>query len=316
MDDFQYDVALSFLAQDEPIATQLANKLEDRLRVFLYSRRQEQLAGTDGEVSFTDVFSKQARLVVVLYRQGWGESPWTRIEQTAIKNRAFDQGYNFALFVPLDDKPTMPPWVPKTQLWIGLSRFGVDGAASVIDARVQELGGAPKVETLEELASRIDRTATYQAFRETYRRSYEGVRDADSSYDQILQYIEDRVPSLQTSGPALGLQVKRQNRILIVIGTGPCLRLEWHRPYTNSLDEAYVNATIWQGHPPFQGSFDIRRERHPVASIEITPDISELHTFSWVVPKPSGKTLLDSISTAEHILTWWLDKTAKNQRQH
>jgi hypothetical protein len=62
--EFQYDVALSFVAKDEPLATQLADQFEGRLRVFLYSRRQEQLAGTDGEKTFNQVFPKQARLVL------------------------------------------------------------------------------------------------------------------------------------------------------------------------------------------------------------------------------------------------------------
>jgi hypothetical protein len=75
--DFKYDVAFSFVAQDEGLATQLADQFEGRLRVFLYSRKQEQLAGTDGEKSFNDVFAAQSRLVVVLYRDEWGQSPWT-----------------------------------------------------------------------------------------------------------------------------------------------------------------------------------------------------------------------------------------------
>ncbi|MGJ4748719.1 hypothetical protein ACQV5M_20325, partial [Leptospira sp. SA-E8] len=90
MQDYKYNVAFSFLAQDEPVATQLANLLQDRHSVFLYSREQERLAGRDGESAFNEVFSKEARVVVILYRQGWGKSPWTRIEETAIRNRAFE----------------------------------------------------------------------------------------------------------------------------------------------------------------------------------------------------------------------------------
>ncbi len=89
---FKYDVAFSFLAQDEGLATELCDLLQDRMRIFLYSKRQEDLAGTDGEETFNAVFGAQARLVVVLYRKGWGESPWTRIEETAIRNRAYKEG--------------------------------------------------------------------------------------------------------------------------------------------------------------------------------------------------------------------------------
>ena len=229
MHEYEYDVALSFLVQDEPLATQLANILEERHRVFLYSRKQEQLAGTDGEKTFNDVFAKQARVVVVLYRQGWGESPWTRIEETALRNRAYDEGYDFALFVPTEDKPSVPKYVPRTRLWIGLERFGINGAASVIDARVQELGGTPRVQSLEERAARAQKASESKTFREGYFRSHEGVQAADASFAHILEAIEERVTRLQAAAPGLALQAKRFGRLLVVLGTGPALRLEWHR---------------------------------------------------------------------------------------
>jgi hypothetical protein len=40
------------------------------------TKRQEELAGTDGEQSFGKVFSEEARCVVVIYRTGWGETPY------------------------------------------------------------------------------------------------------------------------------------------------------------------------------------------------------------------------------------------------
>src|ERR1039458_4546278 len=92
---YEYDVAFSFLAQDELLATNLNDLLQDRLNTFLYSKRQGELAGTDGEQTFNSVFGEKARVVVVLYRAGWGETPWTRIEETAIRNRAFEHGYDF-----------------------------------------------------------------------------------------------------------------------------------------------------------------------------------------------------------------------------
>ncbi len=154
---YKYNVAFSFLAKDESLATQINDLLQDRLQTFLYSKRQEEVAGTDGEKTFNAVFSEQARLVVVLYRNGWGESPWTRMEQTAIRNRAFDKGYEFVIFIPLEDSPSVPKWLPRTQLWMGLERWGVNGAAGVIEARVQELGGAPAVESVEDRAKRLER---------------------------------------------------------------------------------------------------------------------------------------------------------------
>jgi hypothetical protein len=90
-EQYDYDVAFSFLAGDESVATQLNDLLQDRLKTFLYSKRQGEIAGTDGEKSFNLVFGEKSRLVVVLYRAGWGETPWTRIEETAIRNRGYDR---------------------------------------------------------------------------------------------------------------------------------------------------------------------------------------------------------------------------------
>lgn len=312
MDGYKYDVALSFLVQDEPLATQLANILEERHRVFLYSRQQEQLAGTDGEKTFNEVFATQARMVVVLYRQGWGESPWTRIEETAIRNRAYEEGYDFALFVPTDDKPTVPTYLPKTRLWIGLARFGVNGAASVIDARIQELGGEPRVLSLEERAARAQKASEFKAFRQGYFRSHEGVQAADASFSRILEAVEQRVAGLQAAAPALGLQAKRFGRILVVLGTGPALRLEWRHQYTNSFEGAYLDATVWEGHPPVPGAFTFREERHPRHTLRATPDVTEVRTFSWQFKTSEGARLLDSEGACEYILSWWLSKTERS----
>ncbi len=125
MNQFKYDVAFSFLAKDEILATQLNDRLQDRVTTFLYSKKQEQIAGTDGEKTFNKVFGEEARIVVLLYRDGWGQTPFTRIEETAIKNRSFNHGYDFLLCIPLDEPPVAPEWYPKTNLWLGLSRWGV-----------------------------------------------------------------------------------------------------------------------------------------------------------------------------------------------
>lgn len=98
-DNFEYDVAFSFHAQDESIATQLNDLVADRMKTFLYSERQRDIAGTDGLEKFSEVYGKSARLVVVLYRPEWGETPWTRVEQEAIRQRAFNSGWDFTTFI-------------------------------------------------------------------------------------------------------------------------------------------------------------------------------------------------------------------------
>ncbi len=87
---FKYDVAFSFLARDLGIAQDLENRLTPGLSTFVYARRKEELLGRDGMDSFSEVFRRDTRLSVVLFRNGWGETEWTAFEETAIKSRALE----------------------------------------------------------------------------------------------------------------------------------------------------------------------------------------------------------------------------------
>ena len=58
------------------------------MKVFFYPRNQEELAGTDGLESMRKPFF-DSRVMVVLYREKWGKTPWTRVEETAIKEACF-----------------------------------------------------------------------------------------------------------------------------------------------------------------------------------------------------------------------------------
>ena len=100
---YEYDVAFSFLNTDENIAIKLNDLLSGRFNTFIYSEKQAELAGKDGEEKFNEVFGRQARVVVVLYRNEWGTTKWTRIEMTAIKNRAFEYGYDFTSVIQRDN---------------------------------------------------------------------------------------------------------------------------------------------------------------------------------------------------------------------
>ena len=156
------------MKEDEGLATQLNDLVRERYQTFLYSKAQEQLAGTDGEKTFNAVFGKEARTVAVLLRPEWGRTAWTRIEETAIRNRAHDQGYDFTTFIVTAPGTTIPNWLPKARIWYNLERFGLDGAAAVLEARVQERGGTAVQETLADRAVRLRRA---QEFNEDARHS-------------------------------------------------------------------------------------------------------------------------------------------------
>jgi len=312
-EEFLYDLSISFIAKDEALATQLADQFEGRLRVFLYSRKQEQLAGTDGEKTFNDIFRKQSRLIVVLYRAGWGETPWTRIEETAIRNRAFDEGYGFVLFIPLDNEPTVPKWLPRTQLWIGLDRWGVSGAASVLDARFQELGGSPAQETIEHRAARLEKVTTFAKFRERYLSSDAGVRKAAEAFESLVTEIARHVPRLQTSAPSLNISIKQAQNILVLLGTGPALRVDWRGRYCNTLSDSELEVSLWRGHPPYPGIM-YYDQPEALATKTLLPDVLTSEEACWVVQDTHEKKPMLPGAAAEIILNWWLERAINEQK--
>jgi len=117
MDDYKFEVAFSFCKVDESLASKMNDLLQDRYSTFIYFEKQKEIAGKDGEIEFGKVFRSESRVVVILYRSEWGNTSWTRIEETAIRDRAFDKGYDFTLFIPTENNIKMPEWLPRQRLW-------------------------------------------------------------------------------------------------------------------------------------------------------------------------------------------------------
>jgi hypothetical protein len=191
-DEFKYDVAFSFLGRDEHLAISLDQRLNDHLSTFIYSdaKRQTFLTGSDGAEAFSRVFGREARTVVVLYRQGWGEQGFTETECTAIRNRAFEYGWDFTTFIPLDDPPTVPVWLPRTRLWHHLKRLGEEHAVTVIEARVQEAGGNPREPTVAEIATRLIAERKQAHERASFLNSPDGVAAARREFDTLFEEVK------------------------------------------------------------------------------------------------------------------------------
>ena len=109
-DESRYDVAVSFLARDEPLAHEIAELLAP-MHVFVYSKEQEEVAGREGIEAFRGVFREGSELMLVLYREGWGQTPWTQVEETAIRDFCLESGWNRLVFVRLEREQSIPGWL-------------------------------------------------------------------------------------------------------------------------------------------------------------------------------------------------------------
>jgi len=251
--EYTFDVAFSFLQRDEPLALQLNDRLQDRVKTFIYTEQQKVVAGTDGEETFHRVFGKEARIVVVLFRKGWGESRWTRIEETAIRNRGHEHGYRFTVFIPLEEPPTVPEWLPSAQVWVDLNRFGTDAAAAVIDARIQDSGGQVHQESIEEHARRIERAMQFDKRREAFQGN-EGVRTAQQEFANLKKALAVRADSVKNSS-SIALSVGDHAGMFWITGLGRALGMTWQQEASNHLKGAFLHVRLMSHLPPGPGQW-------------------------------------------------------------
>lgn len=249
---YKYDIAFSFVKDDEYLAHQINNLLSGRVTTFIYSKRQNELAGKDGEKVFNEVFGSQARLVVVFYRKEWGKTSWTLIEETAIRNRAYEKGYDFTIFIPLDKPPTTPKWLPKSRIWIGLDRWGIEGAASVIEARLRDVGGDPREETAKERAERLSLEIKAKKKRQDFLESTKGFQTAlievDSLFSQIESISKDCID--KTSGIIFGFKEKPREHCDLISHSYK-IRVIWLLSYANSLRHSELSVTLFKSKTEF-----------------------------------------------------------------
>lgn len=215
-DDYKYDVAFAFLQKDEHLANQINYLIKDKLNTFLYSKRLEDLANKKPEKTFIDVFGKQSKIVVVLFRNKWGTTPWTRIEEKAIRNRALEEGFNFVFFISLDDPPTTPKYLPKTQIWEGLAQRGINGAAIVIEEFVQSLTDQSRAELPNNTAVKIKKDPQFEIERSKFLESVHGLEIAKLEIKKLFSELESLKNKIEKSNKTFFVDYQKKERSCIL----------------------------------------------------------------------------------------------------
>lgn len=197
--NYKYDVAFAFLEKDEPLANQINDLIKDKLNTFLYSKKLEELSNTKLEKTFIDVFERQSRNVVILFSNKWGTTPWTAIEEKAIRNRASLEGFDFLVCIPLDNPPETPKYLPQTRIWTGLSKLGVKGAAIAIEALVLSLKGGSKPELKTNTKTEIKIEPQFEVESSKFLESVSGLEIAALELKKLFIAIETERNKFQKS---------------------------------------------------------------------------------------------------------------------
>ncbi len=249
---YKYEVAFSFLQSDEKIAYQINDLIQDRFSSFIYSKKQEVLGGTDGEKTFNTVFQEEARVVVILYRDGWGKTAWTRIEETAIKNRAFNKGWEFLIVINLDANSTLPTWIPNPYIWLDYEKYKSEGAIAVIDQRIKKNGGESRLETIEDKAKRFGRLRKDAKVRSDFLKSGNSFYEADTEVESIITMLKENKEAIEKNNSALNFSTNEAPTPFYEFGyNNYWLLFAWRRNYFEMKDrhlEVFIYEKIKRSH--------------------------------------------------------------------
>ena len=306
---FKYDVAFSFLERDEDLAVQVDALLRGRVNTFVPSRRAAFLAHTDFEQTVHRVFECEARIVAVFYRGGWGRAGCTLLEETAVRARAHEEGYEFILLIPLDIPPSLPPWIPKKQIWLGRDRWGVEGIAAVIEARVQHAGGMRREETPLERAKHLERELVSQEERQAFLNSQEGVRSAQSELAKLFNDIDRISNEINKTTRKISLHLDRDEKHLVLSTHGLSLDVTWVLRSPNTLGKSSLQVMLWKGRLAVHGAAFEKPRR--LEKTEFCFDRTLAGEIGWREQERKDR-FLSSLELAEACVTLLLDHTPED----
>lgn len=312
-----YDIAISFLYQDLALAQALYDELTKGLKVFFFPRNQEELAGSDGLESMRAPFRAQSRLNLVLYRPKWGKTPWTGVEEAAIKESCLATSYKSIFFLVIEPTSEIPPWLPETHVRFNLADFSLEQAVGAIKARVQERGGHYKPMTPSRKVELLQIEEEYQRDRGQIS-SPEGIRKIYENVEVLFAEIVAQLESINGSGHLsidhqielrFGDQHQRCSLGMNRLG----MSAVWFQRYSNSLgDDAFLivrefneNLIIPPGHMHVQQPEMLKEEKYD-------PDISRTREYVWK-PKRGKTELISSKELAAKLMLQFLELVERDR---
>jgi len=246
--EFKYDIAFSFLERDESTALKLYELVRDRLHCFIYSKRKEELITEDGIEKFTEVFSRDSRIVVLLFRENYGKTKWTRIEEAAIKNRGFNSGFEFLVLIPMDENLNVPKWYPDYMIWNNLNTIGFEETSQLLLNKVKTSGGAIGGNPIEAKAERIKRANEYAEKLKHYLMTEEANEDLKEELKKLFEYTEKLKTAIFSEKLKINNEEYKETNVYEVRIPKYVLQFRLLREFNNRILNAKLSVTIFELH--------------------------------------------------------------------
>jgi hypothetical protein len=135
IDEFEYDVALSFAGEGRAVVEKLAKLLiEKNMKVFYDEYEAADVWGKDLIAHLVNIYSRKARYCVMFISQSYPLKKWTKVERMAAQERAFRDAHEYILPLRLDD--TEVPGITETTGYRDLRQHSIE---SIVDLLEQKL---------------------------------------------------------------------------------------------------------------------------------------------------------------------------------
>jgi len=210
---------------------------------------------------------------------------------------------NFVIVVSLDGKH--PIWYPDIWIWGDLNRYGIDGAASVIEARVREVGGQVKSDSITDYASRVSLDVSLADDCRRWKNSAKGVSDALAAVEALFELLKANADQASQSGiPRLGLGFRRRsNDFAEISGDGARFSVSWSRTYQSSLERSGLTIVLSEGGKLINNRWVV--EPKQIERVEYGLDWDRSRRIGW--REHSGKSFHTSLQLAEFWVRCLLD---------
>jgi len=303
----KYDVAISFLYGDLALASALNEKLANGLSVFFYPGEQEDLAGSNGLESMKAAFAEESRFSVILYREGWGKTPWTRVEELAIQERCLKHGWDSVFLLVVDAGSKPPKWFPGTNIWLNLEAFGIEQAVGAIKNHAVRCGAQISVPTVKDKARATQRETERvilekQCFSDTRWIS----QTAASAIDAICTRCKATADELNAEG-GMSWRSYKHGTTFVITKDQLSLLFSWTRTYTNVMAPVRIATFIGEiTQPGRQAVYTLWGEPQELAHFDLHAKVTVDGGLLWIDARKSNS-LLTEENVADIVLTEFLN---------
>jgi hypothetical protein len=242
---FAFDAAISAVEYD----ARLRRELERQLTLRLPSMPPLRPVWTDTATELLDaprsaVFSRSARVAVVLHQHLWGKDTTTKDDAAAIKRRITAKGPE-SVRVVLLDRTAPPVWLRKSPSR-ALNERELDQCADWIVAAVGDLGGTTRRTTDAMVApAPSDERGAQQ--RDAFLGSHRAITHLGREFDRLAAEVTKRVATVNRDDVETPLEVHRiPGRCTVQLGP-VALTLSWVRTRPDTVATGRLMIIEWEG---------------------------------------------------------------------